>query len=219
MAYRSYFTPRAGLFLAAGLVSLSVLALLLAWVSNNYQGVDGWGAFLGALLSCVLLLGAVAWGLRNERLPGWLLACLALAVVLRLLAAVLWFTMLPVHGYHSPAEQSGYVMADASERDRTAWDLGQSDKPLLRAFQGGYRKADQYGRLLFLSAFVYRILGGAAHQPLLIIVLTASFSSLAILFAWALARRAWGEPAAQWAAWGLAFYPEAILLGSSQMRE
>ncbi|MCI0518885.1 MAG: hypothetical protein L0Z70_01340, partial [Chloroflexi bacterium] len=32
-------------------------------------------------------------------------------------------------------------------------------------------------------------------------------------------RRAWGQPAANLAAWILALYPEAVLLGSSQMRE
>jgi hypothetical protein len=50
-------------------------------------------------------------------------------------------------------------------------------------------------------------------------VITASFSSLAILFAWALARRAWGVGVGGLAAWGVAVYPEAALLGSSQMRE
>jgi hypothetical protein len=38
-------------------------------------------------------------------------------------------------------------MSDAYTRDRTAWDLAISEKPLLRAFQGTFRKADQYGGL------------------------------------------------------------------------
>jgi hypothetical protein len=109
-------------------------------------------------------------------------------------------------------------MADADERDRTAWELSQSEKPLGRAFYG-YRKADQYGGLLFFSALIYRYLGGSAHQPLLIVVFTAAFSALAVLFTWALARRAWGDGAARLSAWGLALYPEVVLLGSSQMRE
>jgi 4-amino-4-deoxy-L-arabinose transferase-like glycosyltransferase len=51
------------------------------------------------------------------------------------------------------------------------------------------------------------------------IVLTASFSSLAILFTWAFARRLWNERVAGLAAWVLALFPDAIILGSSQMRE
>ena len=42
---------------------------------------------------------------------------------------------------------------------------------------------------------------------------------LAILFTWAFARRAWREQVSRLAAWILFLYPEAILLGSSQMRE
>ena len=56
-------------------------------------------------------------------------------------------------------------MADAYERDQAAWDLGHSGKPLLKAFEGNYRKADQYGGLLFLSAVVYRFLGGTPSIP------------------------------------------------------
>jgi hypothetical protein len=51
------------------------------------------------------------------------------------------------------------------------------------------------------------------------VVVTAAFSSLGVLFTWALARRAWGITAGWLAAWILALYPEAVLLGSSQMRE
>ncbi len=56
-------------------------------------------------------------------------------------------------------------------------------------------------------------------MPLLLVVLTASSSALAVFFTWGFARRAWGMDVARLAAWGLALYPEAVLLGSSQMRE
>ncbi len=205
--------------LGLALAALAALALLLAWVSTRFQSFQGWASFLAALvLSAGLFLG-VWFSLRTERLPRWLAGLVVGAVLLRLAAGALWYSVLPVWGYASPAEQGGYVMADASERDRTAWDLAQSEKPLLRAFEGSYHKADQYGGLLFLSAALYRTLGGALHQPLLMVVVTALFSSLAVLFAWAFARRAWGETAACLTAWGLALYPEAVLLGSSQMRE
>jgi hypothetical protein len=181
--------------------------------------VQSWVSFLAVLaLSAVLFLG-VWLSLHAEQLPRWLAGLVIGAALLRLAAGAVWYSVLPVWGYASPAEQRGYVMADANERDRTAWDLAQSGKPLLRAFEGSFHKADQYGGLLFLSALLYRTLGGTLHQPLLMVVVTAAFSALAVLFAWVLARRLWGEMAAGLTAWGLALYPEAVLLGSSQMRE
>ena len=51
------------------------------------------------------------------------------------------------------------------------------------------------------------------------VIVAASFSSLSILYTWAFARRAWDDRVAKVAAFSLAIYPEAVLLGSSQMRE
>jgi Dolichyl-phosphate-mannose-protein mannosyltransferase len=109
-------------------------------------------------------------------------------------------------------------MADAHARDQAAWELAGSGGPLLEAFRG-YRNVDQYGGLLYLSALVYRYAGGNSHMPLLIIVLTASISALSVLFTWAFVQRTLGEKVAELAAWILLFYPDAIIQGSSQMRE
>jgi hypothetical protein len=141
------------------------------------------------------------------------------AALLRIGIGVLWYFGLPAWGYASPAETSGYVFIDAYNRDQSAWELSQDAKPLWRAFQGGYRRFDQYGGLLFLSAGVYRYLGGPAHQPLLIVTLCAAVSSLSLLFTWAFAKRLWDRQVAALAASILALYPEAVLLGSAQMRE
>jgi hypothetical protein len=204
------------------LLALLAIAFALAWVSSGFQQVQGWLSFLGVLvIAAALLFGG--WHLlqagEGSKLPGWLAGVLIGAALLRLAAGVLWYVELPIAGHGSPQELAGYIMADAHERDLAAWDLGHSNKSLLKAFQGSYRKADQYGGLLFLSAAIYRILGGDTHYPLLMVVLTAAFSALALIFTWALSRRVWGERAALFAAWGLALYPEAVLLGSSQMRE
>ncbi|HEX7974003.1 MAG TPA: hypothetical protein VF498_06320 [Anaerolineales bacterium] len=200
------------------ILGLIVLAIGLAEVSSGFQGLDGLLPFLGTLLlgAAILLVGW--WALQGEAAPRWLLALMVGAAVLRLAAGAVWFVALPRFAHGSPSEKAGYIMSDANERDQTAWRLGHSSKSLWQAFEI-YRKADQYGGLLFLSALVYRYLGGPFHQPLQMVVVTASFSALALLFAWAFARRAWGEKAAGLTAWILALYPEAILLGSSQMRE
>ena len=205
---------RRGWLLAGALAVMVVLSFALAWVSDVY----GWYSFFLALLLGGLLMWASWISLRRESPPSWL-AWLALgAAAARLGAGVLWFVTLPVYGHGSLPEKAGYIMADSYERDLAAWKLAQSNRPLWSAFQNN-KSADQYGGVLFSSALVYRWLGGAAHQPLLIIVFTAVFSSLGLLFTWAFARRAWGAAAAGLAAWFLACYPDAILLGSAQMRE
>ncbi len=198
---------------------LIVLALTLAYCSTRFQSFQDWTSFLGvSFLAALLLLGSW-WAVRGETRPAWLFYLVIGAAILRLGVGVFWYLVLPIRGYDSPPELAGYVMADAHERDQAAWELATSGKPLVNAFGGAYHRADQYGGLLVFSAAVYRYLGGQVHQPLLIVVLAAAFSSLAVLFTWKLAQRAWGERAAFLAAWGLALYPEALLLGSSQMRE
>jgi hypothetical protein len=200
------------------LAGSAFLALILAWVSSGFRNVQTWLPFLVILIICSSLIYLGWWSIRKESPPAWLGGLLIGAALLRLAVGVIWYTSLPLHGYESPAERSGYVMSDAYDRDTNAWDLANSEKPLIRAFQGGYRRYDQYGGLLFVSAWIYRYLAGA-HLPLMMVALTAAFSSLAILFTWAFARRAWDSEVAAIAAWLLVFYPEAVLMGSSQMRE
>ncbi|MDD5467211.1 MAG: glycosyltransferase family 39 protein [Anaerolineales bacterium] len=202
-------------------LGLACLTLLGAWASNRLTGLQGWEAMLASLVAGALFFVVTLWLLRGEALPGWLVGLALGAAVLRLAFGVLWYLVLPTAGYDSPAECGGYVMADAYNRDRAAWRLANSPKPLWKAVASisRYRKADQYGGMLYLSALTYRYAGGAFHQPLQVVALTAAFSALAVLFAWAFARRAWGERVATLSAWGLALYPEALLLGSSQMRE
>ncbi len=198
-----------------GLISLS---LALAWVSSGFASLQGWGTFL-----LVSLLGAgILWGgllaTQRESVPRWLIWLLLGAFFLRLILGVFWYVALPLWGYGSSAEAAGYVMSDAHQRDMAAWELAQSARPLWDAFDS-YRSVDQYGGFLFFSSAVYRYLGGDVHHPLMIVLLTAAVSSLAVLFTWAVVRRLWGEAPAKVAAWLLALYPEAVLLGSSQMRE
>jgi len=203
------------------LLLLAGVVLVLGWVSSGFRGVEGWIGYLGGAAVGAAILWAGWWVLRSEDLPAWLGGLLVLTTLLRLGLGVFWFVALPELGYDSPAELKGYVMADAFKRDQAAIELALSEKPLLRAFQG-YRGADQYGGMLFLSALIYRYLGGGipiAARPLLMVWIVACFSSLAVLYTWSFSRRAWGAPVANLAACGLALYPEAVLLGSSQMRE
>lgn len=200
------------------LLALAGLAALLAWVSSGFAHFASTLSF-ALLLVVAVGLFALAWRfLQVEQPPSWLAWLTLSAVLLRLLLGVVWLLALPAGGYDTDVQQAGYVMQDAFNRDQAAWQLAQSDTPLTAAFQG-YSHTDQYGGLLFLSAAIYRYLGGAEHQPLMVLVLAATVSGLAVAFTWAFAQRTLGQRVAQVAAWGLALYPEAVLLGSSQMRE
>lgn len=211
------------LLIASGTVIalLLLLAFGLAWVSSNFNDLESWAAFFGILVITAGLLWLGWKAVESDKqlsLPGWLAWLLVGAALLRLVAGMVWVVALPRWGYASPVEQAGYIMSDAATRDQGAWRLSQSEKPLWTAFRD-YPQYDQYGGLLFLSALLYRYLGITAHYSLLIVVMTASFSALSVLFTWAFVRRLWSEQAAAIAAWLVALFPEAVLLGSSHMRE
>jgi 4-amino-4-deoxy-L-arabinose transferase-like glycosyltransferase len=147
-----------------------------------------------------------------------------LAFVLRMGLGVAAATLLPQVGYEtSKPQQAGYLFFDAYRRDNQAWDLAQSSKPLLRAFDSKF-SSDQYGGLLWISAFIYRYLSTGTHQPLLVTLLAALIGSLGVIFVYRSTRRlvpdpVEGEQTAFLAALIFAFFPEAILLGAAQMRE
>jgi Dolichyl-phosphate-mannose-protein mannosyltransferase len=215
--------PLQRLLITSGLVAVMLVSLAfgLAWISAGFDSTDSWSPFLGVLVIAAGLLWLGWKTIQSDKqlsVPGWLAWLMVGAALLRLIAGMVWFVALPRWGYDSPVEQAGYVMSDAATRDQGAWRLSQSGKPLWTAFQD-YPQYDQYGGLLFLSALLYRYLGVSSHYSLLIIVLTASFSALSVIFTWAFVRRLWSERTAAVAAWMVALFPEAVLLGSSHMRE
>ena len=195
-----------------------LLAIGLSTISSSFAGFQDWFAFF----ILILISGGILYGgwllIQNEQPPRWLGGLLIGAALLRLALGVSWMIALPLYGHNSPGEQAGYVFTDAEQRDSAAWKLSQKNVPLWKAVQNK-RKVDQYGGMLFLSTFVYRYFGGTNHHPLLMIILTATFSALAVLFTWGFAKQIWDKQIAAIAAWAIALYPEAILLGSSQMRE
>ena len=209
--------------ISLGLLSILLLALILAWISNDFRFDASFEVARVISFLSVIIIGAGIlwlgwWIIDKEPKPSWLAWLLIGAVFLRLTLGVLWTLVLPVYGYNSPVEKAGYVLKDAYARDTAAWDLAKSNKPLWKIFTMT-NSSDQYGGLLFFSSFIYRFLGGSVHQPLLIVVLAACCSSLVVIFTWGFVRRIFKLRAANVAAIALAFYPEAVLLGSSQMRE
>ena len=198
------------------------LPIFLAWISDGRISGNAVSQLIGAELIAIAIIWITLSALkRDSKSASWLRTLTYGAALLRLFAGVLWFTLLPAAGYDTEVQQAGYIMEDAYQRDLAAWELADSDQPLSKAFDGSYRVADQYGGLLFFSAWAYRLLSpvAAQHYPLLIVVLASAASALVVPIGWAFTRRLFGERSAVWAAWLLALFPEAVLLGSSQMRE
>lgn len=162
----------------------------------------------------VALEGAIA---QAEEVPfarrvGWGSLLIRLALGLGL------YLGLSLYGYPNEQERAGYIFTDAYNRDRQAWELAQSGHPLTDAFRQRFY-ADQYGGLLAISAALYRYFSPEAHRPLLIVTLAAWVGALGGVYFWRLARRFLPKGPAQAATWLFSFYPEALLLGASQMRE
>ena len=192
------------LFLGAILSLLQPGNFLAGWLSFSF--------ILFASLFLFLYLHSWANGGRTLALM------IALAFVLRLTIGVGLYLVLPVDGYDEPDDQAGFIFTDAHRRDDQAWELAQSDEPILSAFNKRYH-TDQYGGLLAFTSAAYRFLSPDAHRVILLIMLSAIIASLGLPFFWRATRLAFGEKIALVASWILVVYPESLLLGGAAMRE
>lgn len=177
-----------------------------------------WQAFFSAFLIALICTGIlwVVWKWAGG--CKWMLVCISLAFLLRILFGFSMVTLLPQWGYPEPAPQHGYLYLDAFHRDQDAWQLAQSDQSLTAAF-GEEFSTDQYGGLLSLSSAIYRALSPDAQRPALILILAAFFPALGIPFLWKALSQRWNKVLAGFGCWIFALYPESIVLGGSQMRE
>ncbi len=192
--------------------ALALLMQVILPIGEFWKGT--FAAFY--LLYFVSLFLYMAWRLFGSSKN--LARLMILAFILRLGVGMFLTWGLPQFGYEEAPQQAGFVFQDAYLRERSAWDLAQSGEPLTRAFSDDYT-ADQYGGLLALDAFVYRVISPDAYRPALILILTTGAMALSLPFLMAVVRRSFGENAASWAGWIFALYPEGILLGAAQMRE
>ncbi len=170
------------------------------------------------LLSFYVLRFASSWTTNVHRSTFNLQLAISLAFLLRLALGVTLTLALPEGGNPNPQHEAGYIFLDSYRRDAQAWELAQSDAPILSAFNKDFY-SDQYGGLLAFDAAAYRYLSPDAHRPLLPVFFGALTAALGLAFLWKAAARQWDERIALAAAWIYALYPESILLGSAQMRE
>jgi hypothetical protein len=206
--------PKRTLIIAA--VAVLLAGLILAALDSSSQLLTGWIAY--TLLLCLAAV-VMLWANKGLQVSSLISKIALSAFILRLGAGVALMILLPVAGHQtSEVSLAGYVFRDALIRDTQAWRLASSSGSLLSAFSGSF-SGDQYGGMLAISAAVYRYVSPDSHRPALILILTALASSVGVLFLWKAAQGWLNEKVVLLAAIIFAFYPESILLGSSQMRE
>lgn len=194
------------------------LALFLAVVLAAFQAGDLWrGGLAFFLVLAPGMLAIRALSAPDKTMPFSRQAALA-SFLIRLALGLGLYLGLSFYGYPNEQERAGYLFTDAFNRDRQAWTLAQSERPLSDAFRRQFY-ADQYGGLLAISATLYRFLSPDAHRPLLVVALAAWVGALGVLYFGRIAARLLPEGAARGATWLFALYPEALFLGASQMRE
>ena len=199
-----------------------VLGLGLSLLSPGTWWI-GWLAYT-VLLAMGLWALALLWRSveasteQNRSQQRMLGLMLLLAVLLRMGLGMAFSAILPSYGNDTVVQKAGYILPDAYNRDVQSWELASSSNPLWRAFDKSY-STDQYGGLLFVSSLFYRYLSPDAHRPWLIILLAALSAAIGAALAWKAADKVWGKSIAMGVGWIMVLFPEAILLGSSQMRE
>jgi hypothetical protein len=204
------------------LPSSLVLGLVLSLLSPGTWWI-GWLAYallmaLGLWALALLWRSVEANTEQNRSLRRILGLMLLLAVLLRLGLGMAFSYILPSDGNDTEVQKAGYIFRDAYNRDVQSWELASSSNPLWRAFDKSY-STDQYGGLLFVSSLLYRYISPDAHRPWLVILLASLTAAIGVALAWKAAYKAWGKSMSVGVGWIMALYPEAILLGSSQMRE
>jgi len=196
-----------------------VLGIALSFFDKGGFSLSGVIAYFIVSAFAAILLRFGWRSISTLSPPSWLQNALIVAIGIRLVVGVGLFASLPVFGYQdSKPHLTGYIYRDAYERDKDAWRFAISDAPLISAWTDS-DLSDQYGGLHFISASIYRVISPDMHRPLLVILLTAAFGALAVLFTWSSSKRLFGDRVARAAAWIVALYPEAVLLSASQMRE
>ncbi len=195
-----------------------LLSLLLHLLDLRSNSLSGWLAYLvmsGVLALVIVGIGRVVF---RQGVPGNVVRVFVIALALRLVIGVTLFHALPQFGYDETPQNAGYVFADAYRRDVDSFQLARSEEPLSDAFTKPSGD-DQYGGFKFLNAMIYRYLSPDVRRPFLIMLMCAVISALSIFPIWGFAKATFGSKAANVAAWVMVLFPDAVLLGASQMRE
>jgi 4-amino-4-deoxy-L-arabinose transferase-like glycosyltransferase len=195
-----------------------VVSVFLTLFDGHAPSFTSWLAYATTSAISAILIWLVWRWMRAADGPRSLWIVVLIAFVLRLGVGWALLHALPLYGYDHKVQEAGYIFRDAYTRDRDAWRLVESDKPLTSAFTDR-ENSDQYGGMLFLSASFYRALSADMHRPLLIVILTAAAGAMTTLLIWRFTRVIFSPRAGTAAMWIAALQPDAVLLSASQMRE
>ncbi len=199
-----------------------LLGLIITWVFfiSSAFGIKDvfWGTWiLTSLLFFLLIRLYQKFG--TTKFLSWVIG---IALFLRIGLGLVTTEHLLDWGYDQEPYQSGYLFKDAYSRDLQAWDLASSDQPLWAAFSNDFF-TDQYGGLLALSSSIYRLFTPNAHFQINIIFFVAMVNIMGIIFLAAGLKEKNKEKVfsttSKIVILIFAFYPDAILFSSSQMRE
>ncbi len=195
-----------------------VVSTFLTLFDGHAPSFNDWLAYSAMTSISAILIWLVWRWMKAVEGPRTLWIVVLVAFLLRLGVGWALVHALPRYGYDQKVQKAGYVFRDAYTRDRDAWRLVESDKPLSSAFTER-ENSDQYGGMLFLSAFFYRVLSPDMHRPLLIVILTSATGAMTVLLIWRFTRMVFSPQAGTAAMWVAALMPDAVLLSASQMRE
>jgi hypothetical protein len=195
-----------------------LLSLLLHLLDLRSNTLSGWLAYLAMCAILALMIVGIGRVVFRQGIPGNVTRAFVIALALRLVIGVTLFHALPQFGYDEKPQNAGYVFSDAYQRDVDSFQLARSDEPLTQAFVEPSGE-DQYGGFKFLNALIYRYLSPDVRRPFLIMLMCAVISALSIFPTWRFVKDIFGSNAADVAAWVLVLFPDAVLLGASQMRE
>lgn len=196
----------------------SITSLIFSILSSFPFGDVFWGTWLFTSLGYLVLLLLFNY-FRGDKFIGILLV---LSLFLRLGLGLVTTYNLIDWGYDQEPYTSGYLFKDAYNRDLQAWELANSDQPIFSAFSNDFI-SDQYGGLLASSALIYRLFTGGSHLQINIIFFVTLISTLGLLFLYESFKEKSNKkvllPVHKLILMIFAFYPDAILFSSSQMRE
>jgi len=199
-----------------------ILGSIVSWIFYYFSEFNlnevFWGTWLLTSLFFLLLIN-----LYQKQGPTKFLSwVIGISLLLRLGLGLVTTENLLDWGYDQEPYQSGYLFKDAYSRDFQAWDLAKSDQPIWAAFSNDFF-SDQYGGLLALSGFIYRIFTPDAHFQMNIIFFVTMINVIGILFL-AIGLRDKNNQivfstSSKIIILIFSFYPDAILFSASQMRE
>jgi hypothetical protein len=208
--------------LLASLLSVALLAAVQSILIWKYTWADAsfyFAGFMSFLLPTIMVFAVVAitnhWCLGgDERAPARQAAWSGLAVRLACLMLIpLGMTFL---GYAADSTREGVMSTDALNAVHTAWTHANAASSVFSAWSNS--SGDNTGGITVLAVIIYRLFSMDVARPLLLGLAAVLFSSLSVAAVYRFGELVFPRKIANIAAWIVALYPEAAMIGSSHLQ-